>query len=79
MPFNNPILQLAQLARGGGNVMQAMQNMAGQDKHAALALRMMAGKNKQQIYQMVCNMCKERGTTPEEVARSLGLPINFNL
>lgn len=79
MQFNNPIIQLAQLARGGGNVMQAMQNMAGRDKRAALALKMMAGKNKQQIYQMVCNMCKERGTTPAEVARSLGLPFDVNL
>lgn len=34
---------------------------------------MVQGKTQNELYQIVCNMCKERGTTPEEVARSLGL------
>lgn len=73
MPFNNPILQLAQLARGGGNVMQAMQNMAGQDKRIAQAYGMMQGKSPQQLRQIAENMARERGTNVGDVMRQLGL------
>ena len=45
------------------------------DPRIAQVRQMVEGKNQQQLYQMVCNMCKERGTTPEEVARSMGLPV----
>lgn len=73
MPFNNPILQLAQLARGGGNVMQAMQNMAGQDKRIAQAYGMIQGKSPQQLRQIAENMARERGTNVGDVMRQLGL------
>lgn len=73
MPFNNPILQLAQLARGGGNVMQAMQNMAGQDKRIAQAYGMMQGKSPRQLRQIAENMARERGTNVGDVMRQLGL------
>lgn len=73
MPFNNPIIQLAQLARGGGNVMQAMQNMAGQDKRIAQAYGMIQGKSPQQLRQIAENMARERGTNVGDVMRQLGL------
>lgn len=73
MPFNNPILQLAQVARGGGNVMQAMQNMAGQDKRIAQAYGMIQGKSPQQLRQIAENMARERGTNVGDVMRHLGL------
>lgn len=73
MPFNNPIMQLAQLARGGGNVMQAMQNMAGQDKRIAQAYGMIQGKSPQQLRQIAENMARERGTNVGDVMRQLGL------
>lgn len=73
MPFNNPIIQLAQLARGGGNVMQAMQNMAGQDKRIAQAYGMMQGKSPQQLRQIAENMARERGTNVGDIMRQLGL------
>ena len=73
MPFNNPILQLAQLARGGGNVMQAIQQMGGQDKRIAQAYGMMQGKSPQQLRMMAENMAKERGTNVGDIMRQLGL------
>lgn len=73
MPFNNPIMQLAQLARGGGNVMQAMQNMAGQDKRIAQAYGMIQGKSPQQLRQIAENMARERGTNVGDIMRQLGL------
>ena len=73
MQFNNPIIQLAQLARGGGNVMQAMQNMAGQDKRIAQAYGMLQGKSPQQLRQIAENMARERGTNVGDIMRQLGL------
>ena len=73
MPFNNPIIQLAQLARGGGNVMQAIQQMGGQDKRIAQAYGMMQDKSPQQLRTMAENMAKERGTNVGDIMRQLGL------
>lgn len=47
------------------------------DPRIAQVQRMIEGKSSEQLYQMVNNMCKERGTTPEEVARQLGLPVRY--
>jgi hypothetical protein len=73
MPFKNPIMQLAQLARGGGNVMQAIQQMGGQDKRIAQAYGMMQGKSPQQLRMIAENMAKERGTNVGDIMRQLGL------
>lgn len=72
-PFNNPIMQLAQLARSGGNPIQAIQQMAGGDKRIAQAYGMIQGKNAQQLQQMAENMARERGTNINEIMRDLGL------
>lgn len=72
-PFNNPVLHLAQLARGGGNVMQAMQRMAGQDPRISKAYGMIQGKNPQQLRQIAENMARERGTNVGDIIRQLGL------
>ena len=67
------MMQLIQMARGGGNPMQMLQSEAMRDPRAAQAMQMLQGKSPQEIRRMVENMCKERGTTPEAVARQLGL------
>lgn len=73
MPFDNPVLQLAQIARGGGNVIQAMQQIAGQDKRIAQAYNMIQGKSPQQLQQIAENMARERGTNVGDIMRNLGL------
>ena len=71
--MSNPIFQLASLSRNGGNAMQMLQRMASQDPRAAQAINMIQGKTPQQLQQIATNMARERGTTPQEIARSLGL------
>ena len=73
MMMSNPFFQLANLARNGGNAMQMLQRMASQDPRAARAINLIQGKTPQQLQQIAINMAKERGTTPQEIARSLGL------
>lgn len=71
--MSNPIFQLAHIARNGGNAMQMLQRMAAQNPQAAQAINMIKGKTPQQLQQIATNMARERGTTPQEIARSLGL------
>lgn len=71
--MSNPIFQLANIARNGGNAIQMLQRMAAQNPQAAQAINLIQGKTPQQLQQIATNMAKERGTTPQEIARSLGL------
>ena len=71
--MSNPIFQLANIARNGGNAIQMLQRMAAQNPQAAQAINMIQRKTPQQLQQIATNMAKERGTTPQEIARSLGL------
>lgn len=74
--MNNPAMQLLNMARtGGGTPMQLLQQMAGQNPQAAQVMRMIQGKNSQQLRAMAENMCRERGTSIEEVARQMGLSL----
>ena len=71
--MSNPIFQLASLARNGGNALQMLQRMAAQNPQAAQAINMIRGKTPQQLQQIATNMAQEIGTSPQEIARSLGL------
>ena len=71
--MSNPIFQLASIAGNGGDAMQMLQRMAAQNPQAAQAINMIQGKTPQQLQQIATNMARERGTTPQEIARSLGL------
>ena len=69
----DPITALVRAARTGGNPYGLMQQLAGQDPRAAQAMEMVRGKSPQQLRRIVENMCRERGTTPQELARQMGL------
>lgn len=73
--MNNPLLQMVGLLQSGGNPMQMLQQMAMQNPQAAQAMKMIRGKSPQELRQMAENMAKERGTTLDAVAQSLGLTI----
>ena len=52
-----------------------IQSMVRSNPRSRQFLQMFQNKTPQEKEQMVRNMCKERGTTPEDLARSLGLPL----
>lgn len=72
---NNPMFQILNIARNGGNPMALMQQMAGQNPQLAQAMRMIHGKNPQQLRQMASNMARERGMSLEQAAQQLGLKL----
>ena len=71
--MNNPVSQLVQVARSGGNPMNMIRQMAGSDPRMNQFMKMVSGKNPQQLQTMAANMAKERGMTLDEVIQGLGL------
>ena len=70
--LNNPMLQILQAARMGRNPQLLMQQLAQSNPQINQAMTMLQGKSPQEIRQMAENMCRERGTTPEQVMQMLG-------
>lgn len=73
--MNSPLFQMINMARNGKNPMQFMQQMARSNPQINQVMQMMNGKNPDQLRQMAANMAKERGTTLEQFAQNLGIPI----
>lgn len=55
--------------------MGMLQQMAGQNPQAKQAFDMMNAGNTQGLKEMAMNMAKERGTTPEEIIKGLGMSM----
>ena len=70
---NNPIMMLVQAMNSGGNPMALLQQMAPQSPQIAQAMRMMQGKNPQQLEQMARGMAQERGIDINQMIRQLGI------
>ena len=71
----NPMMMLINAARGGGNPMQMLQQMAGNNPQAAQTMNKLRGKNPQQVRKVVENRARQRGTTIEQMAQQMGLPL----
>ena len=69
------MMAMLQMARNGGNPMQMLQQMAGQNPQAAQAMRLIQGKKPQQLRQIAENMAKERGVDLDQMARQMGLTL----
>lgn len=74
MMRNSIMAALSQMPRGG-NPKALLNQLAQQDPQVAQAMRMLEGKNAQQLRTMAQNMAKERGTTVEAVAQELGFAL----
>lgn len=69
---NNPMIQLISVMRGGGNPDVLVQQMLGGNPHLQ---QVVAGKTPQQLMQTAENMCRERGTTVNDVLRQYGITL----
>ena len=78
MPMNNPVTQMMQLMQAGKNPNAVLQILAQNNPQVRQVMGMINGKNPAQLEQMARNMARERGTTIDEVARSMGIQIPSN-
>lgn len=76
--MNNPVTQIMQLMQAGKNPNAVLQILAQNNPQVRQVMGMINGKNPAQLEQMARNMARERGTTIDEVARSMGIQIPSN-
>lgn len=71
---NNPLQMLMSNFTRGVSPMSVIKQMAGADPRAAQVIKMLDGKNSTQIADMVTGIARNYGTTPDDIAQSIGLP-----
>ena len=67
---NNPMAQLISTMRSGGNPDALVQQMLNTNPQLK---QIVAGKTPDQLMQVAENMCKERGTSVDEVLQQFGI------
>lgn len=77
-PMNNPMAQLMRMLQGGQNPMAVLDMLAQFNPQVKQVRDMMQGKSPAELEQMARNMARERGTTIEDIARSMGIQIPSN-
>lgn len=71
----NPFQMAMQMMQMGRNPMAMLQQMAAHNPRMNQGIRMIQGKNGQQLRQMAENMARERGTNLETVAQNMGIRL----
>ncbi len=72
---NNPFALVMQAMRNGATPAQFVAQMASQNPVIAQVQSVIRGKTPQQLNATLNDLCRQNGTTPEALARQLGLPI----
>lgn len=72
---NNPFTLVMQAMKRGATPAQFVAQMASQNPVIAKVESVMRGKTPQQLNATLNDLCRQNGTTPEALARQLGLPI----
>lgn len=73
IPMNNPLFQLMNVMRSGGNPAALLQQMAGQNPQVRQAMQMMRGKSPAELQQMAQNMAKERNIDLNQLLQQFGM------
>ena len=73
--MNNPMMQLMQLMRNGGNPMMMLNQMTGHNPMVGQLMQSMQGKSPDALRQMAMNIAKERGIDLEQFAQQFGMKI----
>ena len=73
--MNNLFNSLLRNIQSGANPNALLSQMARSDPRAAQALQMLQDKTPDQLRTMAENMARERGTSVEQIARSLGIKL----
>ena len=73
MMGNNPIAKAMNLMQNGGDPSALVQEMIQNHPQREQIQRIISGKNDKQIMQTAENMCRERGTSVDEVLARVGI------
>ena len=73
MMGNNPVMQLVNSLKNGGNPNDLVNSILDNHPQRQQLMQIIGGKSPDQLMKVAENMCKERGTTIEEVLKSFGI------
>lgn len=73
IPMNNPMFQIMNIVRAGGNPTALLQQMAGQSPQVRQAMQMMQGKSQSELQQMAQNMARERNIDLNQLLQQFGM------
>ena len=68
---NNPMMQVLQLMRNGGNPMMMLNQMTGNNPMVSTLMKSMQGKSPDALRQMAMNIAKERGIDLDQLNTQL--------
>lgn len=73
--MNNPMMQVLQLMRNGGNPMTLLNQMTGNNPMVSSLMQSMQGKSPEALRQMAMNIAKERGVDLNQFAQQFGMKL----
>lgn len=73
IPMNNPIFQMMNVMRAGGNPSALLNQFAGQNPQVRQAMQMMRGKSPAELQQMAQNMARERNIDLNQLLQQFGM------
>lgn len=73
--MQNPFTVLLQMSQREQNIMPVLQQAARMNPQMTQAMRMIQGKNAEQLKQTAENMAKERGIDLEQMAQQMGIQL----
>lgn len=73
--MNNPMMQVLQLMRNGGNPMTMLNQMTGNNPMVGQLMQSMQGKSPDALRQMAMNIAKERGIDLNQFAQQFGMKL----
>lgn len=76
MMQNNPLMQMIQMLKGGGNPQAMFQQMASKNPQMQQIMNMVNGKSTSEMSEMMKNAAQERGVDLGQLASQLGMPKN---
>lgn len=72
---NNPIMNIINVFKNGGNIQSAITNAFGNAPMAQQVINMAQNGNGSNLKQMAMEAAKQRGTSVEEIAKQLGIQL----
>lgn len=72
---SNPMMQVMNLMRSGGNPMALLNQMTGNNPMVQGLMQSMQGKSPDALRQMAMNIAKERGVDLNQFAQQFGMKL----
>lgn len=70
---NNPLIQILNMAKNGGDPSQLINQAINNHPQRQQIQQIIGGKDPQQLMRVAENMCRERGTSIDEVLKQFGI------